>query len=152
MVTQFSRVLFCLTPFNFSEHVSIFSFLPCILMLGSFKCWNMSVIYAKFSNPTIMFKVLVQSTDDGCSDLTWTHLFHAGARRVLRQLCPVKANEQTMKLAVIDVLIPFLRIAMKKFVNSKLFLQQSWQCGYSGSSFLTTPLVKVWSSGLPSDP
>jgi len=57
----------------------------------------------------------------------------------------MKEKEQTYEytVEVIDVLITFLRIATKRCFNSKLLLHQSWQRGYSGSSFLTTPLVKL---------
>jgi len=66
----------------------------------------------------------------------------------------MKEKEQTYEytVEVIDVLITFLRIATKRCFNSKLLLHQSWQRGYSGSSFLTTPLVKLWSTVLQSDP
>jgi len=54
---------------------------------------------------------------------------------------PRNPTIRRMKIAVIDVLIPFIRIATRNFVNSKLFFQQSLQCGYSGSSFLT---ILLW--------
>jgi len=59
---------------------------------------------------------------DGCSDLARTDLFHAGTRRALQELCPVKPSAQTYEIAAIDILILFLRIATKKFVNSWLLL------------------------------
>ena len=40
--------------------------------------------------------------DDGCSDLIRTDLFHAGARRFLRELCPGKTNAQTYEIAMIN--------------------------------------------------
>jgi len=50
----FQSAIFSLKPFDLSQHVNTFSFLPCILMLSSFKCSNMPVI-CKFSNQTIVF-------------------------------------------------------------------------------------------------
>jgi len=65
----------------------------------------------KFSNPTIIFKVFVQMLV-GSDLMTY---FMPGARRVLLELCPVKSNARTYEIAVIDVLIPFRRIAPKKW-------------------------------------
>ena len=53
-------------------------------------------------------------TGHGCSDLTRTNLFHALVRRVLRALFHVKANAQQCRIAVTDIVIPFLRKTKKK--------------------------------------
>jgi len=76
-----------------SEHVSMLSFFALHFNAGSIQVLKYVGDTCKFGNPTIIFKIFVQSTDDGCSDFMWTDLFHAGARRVLRQLCPAKSND-----------------------------------------------------------
>jgi len=106
----FQSTIFCSKPFNLSEHVSIFLFLHCLLMLSSFKCSKMSGVYASFATNDHLQGV---HADDGCSGLTRTDLFCARPRRVLLELCPVKANARTYKIIVIDVLIPFLCMATK---------------------------------------
>jgi len=65
----------------------------------------------KFSNPTIIFKVFIQMMF-GSDLMTY---FTPGARRVLRELRPVKSNARTYEIAVIDVLVPFRRTAPKKW-------------------------------------
>jgi len=89
-------------------------------MLSSFKCSNMSFTYASLA---------IHRSSSGCLYrwwlvLTWCELtyFMPGARRVLRELRPVKSNARTYEIAVIDVLVPFRRIAPKKLWNSRLFL------------------------------
>ena len=57
------------------------------------------------------------------SNLTQTDLFHAWAQRVLRELCPMKPNPQADEMAVIDVLIPFLRTATKNEVLNSLIMK-----------------------------